>query len=87
MKNFLRICVMFFLLSFLEACERRPLVEFGGQVKVRVVLDTKDIPNVTTGIYNDKIKIPFAKPETFRVMFYHRNTKELVSQAFISKGS
>lgn len=82
---YLRMLLIVFLVAMFSSCERRPLVEYGGKVKVRVVLDTKDILNVTTGIYNEKISAPLTIPGTFRVIFYNPDTKELVSQAFISR--
>ena len=43
------------LLCLLCSCERRPLVEDQGKVRVRVVLNTDSIANVTCGIYNDRV--------------------------------
>jgi len=85
MKRLVFMWLVVGLLTLFYSCERRPLVEYGGRVKVRVVLDTKDIPNVTTGIYNDKVVASMPIPETFRVIFYDQDTKQLASQAFIAR--
>lgn len=74
------------LLCLLCSCERRPLVEDQGKVRVRVVLNTDSIANVTCGIYNDRVVPSLGMPGIFRVMFYERNTQEAVSQAFITRG-
>lgn len=84
-RMLVRIGFILCLLVLLGACERRPLVEYGGRVKICVVLNVKEIPNVTTGIYNDKVVPPLTKPETFRVIFYDQDTKQSASQAFISR--
>lgn len=81
----MRIGFILCLLVLLGACERRPLVEYGGRVKIRVILNVKEIPNVTAGIYNEKVVAPLTKPETFRVIFYDQDTKQSASQAFISR--
>ena len=80
-----RLLLLVSLMLTFAACERRPLVEYAGKVKVRVVLDTKEIPNVTSGIYNEKVVAPLTVPGTFRVLFYDHVTNELESQAFISR--
>lgn len=67
------------------SCERRPLVEEEGKVKVRVVLNTDSIPNVTTGIYNDKVAGSLVVPEIFRVLFYDKESGDLITQAFITR--
>ena len=74
------------LLCLLCSCVRRPLVEGQGQVKVRVVLNTDSIHNITSSIYNDKVTPSLGTPAIFRVIFYERNTNEALSQAFITKG-
>ena len=84
-RNQMWIWFMLCLVALLSSCERRPLVEYAGRVKVRVVLDTKDIPNVTSDIYNDKVLATLTKPGTFRVIFYDQDTKQSASQAFISR--
>lgn len=84
-KFLLHILLALSIVTFLVSCERRPLVDFESRVKVRVVLDTKNILNVTTGIYNDKVKASLPIPSTFRVIFYNKDTKQLASQAFITR--
>lgn len=84
-KILMQIGLMLCFVILLGSCERRPLVEYRGRVKVHVVLDTKDIPNVTTYIYNEKVAAPLIIPETFRVIFYDQDTKRSASQAFLSR--
>lgn len=78
---FLAVC----MITFLGSCERRPLVDFESKVKVRVILDTKNILNVTTGIYNESVTPSLSIPGIFRVILYDKDTKQLASQAFITR--
>ena len=84
MNRIFRIA-LFAIICFLCSCERRPLVDVQAMTKVRVVLNTDDIPNVTTGIYNEKIVAELTIPEIFRVIFYDRKNNEIVSQEFITR--
>ena len=84
-KNIIRTLCILLLATLLVACERRPLVDISGKARVRVMLRIRDIPNVTTGIYNSNIKAPEASPGVIRVIFYNADTKDVASQAFISK--
>lgn len=72
------------LIISLAACERRPLLDPGEMARVKVVLKTTAIPNVTTGIYNNNLTVPLIQPKIMRVMFFDVDTKRLVSQGFIS---
>ena len=46
-KVLLHVFLVVCMVTFLGSCERRPLVDFDSKVKVRVILDTKNILNVT----------------------------------------
>ena len=67
------------------SCERRPLVDISEKVKVRVLLNVNNIPNVTAGLYNPNVKVPDVFPKIIRVMFYDSYTDEVAAQGFISK--
>lgn len=81
--------VIYILLCILAiaslSCERRPLVDTSEKVRVRVILKNKEVPNVTTGIYNNSIEVPDITPGVIRVMFYDADTKNVTAQGFISK--
>lgn len=83
-KKVLRIVLMLVMLFTLAACERRPLVDPSERVRVRVVVKVQNIPNVTSGIYNDRIPLPQISPNIIRVMFFNPESGEVATQAFIS---
>ena len=84
-KLLMRIMLALSLIFMLGSCERRPLVDINEKVRVRVLLNTKEVPNVTTGIYNSDIPTPDISTSVLRVMFYNADTKNVASQAFIAK--
>ena len=83
-KWWIRLWIIVCLSCTLSACERRLLVDVSDKVRVRVVIKTKNVLNVTTGKYNEKIPVPDILPKIIRVIFYDCDTKGIASQAFIS---
>lgn len=65
-------------------CHRRPLEEMQEKIKIRIKIDVKAVPNVTTGIYNEKIPVPDLNTDMMRVLLYDVNSKNLLTQSFIS---
>lgn len=84
-KMMLHIILVLGLLVSLVSCERRPLVEVTEQTNVRVYVKLNTILNVTTGIYNEYIPVPKVSPKVIRVIFYDPETKELLTQGFVSQ--
>lgn len=83
-KKVLRIALMLMMLFSLVACERRPLVDPSERVRVKVVVKVKNVLNVSTGIYNNRIPTPEISPNIMRVMFYDPKTGDIATQAFIA---
>ncbi len=65
-------------------CHRRPLEDMQEKVKIRITIDVKAVPNVTTGIYNEKIPVPDLNTDMMRVLLYDTGSKNLLTQSFIS---
>lgn len=85
MSKLLRYILFFSFVLLLAGCERRDLVDLSDMVRVRIVLKTDSIPNVTAGFYNENIGRPEITPEILRVMFFDCDSRNVVSQGFISK--
>lgn len=83
-KRVLHLLLCMMLLLGNASCERRPIVDASERVKVRVVIKVKDVLNVNTGIYNDKIAVPKISPKIMHVMFCDTESGEVVSRAFIT---
>lgn len=83
-KKVMRIALMLMILFSLVACERRPLVDPSERVRVKVVVKVKNVLNVTTGIYNDRIPAPSISPNIMRVIFFDPETGAVATQAFIA---
>lgn len=75
------------LLLMLCGCQRRPLVYPDYNTLVRVRINTDGIRNVTTGIYNEELKVPEIKPEVMHVLFYEPDGNSLSAESFISDRS
>lgn len=85
MKVSKRIILAFASLAMmLCSCERRPLIDPENKVKINVKVNIKAIANVTSGIYNKYIPVPDLSTNMMRVMVYDPDTKELLTQSFIS---
>lgn len=83
----LRYYILSALAAVLSAsgCQWRPLVELEDTIEVKVTVETSNVPNVSTSIYNDLIPAPSIETEMFRVMFYDPDNGKLLTQAFISE--
>ncbi len=72
-------------IMLMAACERRPLLDPALMVKVRVEIDTRDMKNITTGIYNPNVPIPDIEQEVMHLMFYDATEDNLVTEVYISE--
>ena len=66
------------------SCKRRPLVDEVDNIDISISMEINTIINITTQIYNELIPVPKIEPEMMRVMFFNPDTKQLVTQAFIT---
>ncbi len=74
------------LALLLPSCQWRPLIDVGPkEVTVRVTVNTHAIPNITTGIYNDRLPLPEVRPEVMHVLFFEGESDRLVTEAYISQ--
>lgn len=71
-------------LTAVTACHRRPLVDMQERVKLKVKVNVKAVANVTTNVYNDRIPIPSLNTDMMRVMVYDKDSKNLLTQSFLS---
>ncbi len=67
------------------ACHRRPLYDLNEQVKLIVEVDTDNIKNITSDIYNPAIPVPDLTTDMLRAMIYDPDTDKLLTQAFVSE--
>ena len=82
MKKHIRILFICLLLPILS-CERRPLVDLVNTHYIRVYID-EDIPNVTTGFYNESNVRPYySSPGILRVTLADPQTGMTVSERFL----
>ena len=82
-----RLACLFVLCAIILfcGCERRPLVDYSNSVTLKVKVRTDNIPNVTPGTkYNEALPSPEIETSMFYVLFYDADTKQAVSQGFIS---
>lgn len=85
MTKRMNIALLVLLALVLAAgCHRRPLLEMQEKVRIRITIDIKAVPNVTTGIYNEKIPVPDLTTDMMRVLLYDSENKNLLTQSFIS---
>lgn len=75
------------LVLFATGCHRRPLVDMEERVAIRVKVNIKAIANVTTDIYNEHIPVPDLSTDMMRVMVYDTDSKNLLTQSFITSKS
>lgn len=80
---------LFCLLSMtlLAGCSLRPLVDPEYNTYVRIKVNTDNIRNVTTGIYNEDVPVPEIAPEVMHVLFYEPDGNSLVAESFVSESS
>lgn len=80
---------LFCLLSMtlLAGCRLRPLVDPEYNTYVRIKVNTDNIRNVTTGIYNEDVPVPEISPEVMHVLFYEPDGNSLVAESFVSESS
>ena len=67
----------------LVACHRRPLYELNESIKLIVEVDTDNIKNVTSDIYNPAIPVPNVSTDMLRVMVYDPDNGKLLTQSFM----
>ena len=75
------------LLTAAASCVRRPLVDPEETVAIHVKVNIKAISNVTKDIYNEKIPVPDLTTDMMRVLVYDPDTRNLLTQSFISHKS
>ncbi len=83
MKN--RIYIMLAALLALVSCERRILESPDKMTTIKVNISTDAVPNVTEGIYNEKIPLPEIDPEVMHIVFFEADGDRLVSESYISE--
>lgn len=83
----LGVLVCMFSLAMLGGCQLRPLVDPEYNTYVRIKVNTDNIRNVTTGIYNEDVPVPEIAPEVMHVLFYEPDGNSLVAESFVSESS
>ena len=83
----LGVLVCMFSLAMLGGCQLRPLVDPEYNTYVRIKVNTDNIRNVTTGIYNKDVAVPEIAPEVMHVLFYEPEGNSLVAESFVSESS
>ena len=83
----LGVLVCMFSLAMLGGCQLRPLVDPEYNTYVRIKVNTDNIRNVTTGIYNEDVAVPEIAPEVMHVLFYEPEGNSLVAESFVSESS
>jgi len=66
------------------ACHRRPLYDLNEQVKLVVEVDTDNIKNITSDIYNPAVPVPSLNTDMLRALVYDPDTDKLLTQSFVS---
>jgi len=86
MTKYIRIFLLAALTALVSvSCNRRDLGEPNELVKIRVEVDITAIANVSTDIYNEKVPKPDLNTDMMRVLVYNPETKNLITQSFISQ--
>lgn len=85
MRVFRIIVALLCALVLVTSCHRRPLLEPDHSALLKVKIKYNDIPNVTTGIYNDKIAVPEFHTDVLRVLFYNEAGSRILSEGFITE--
>ncbi len=78
-------CFLFALSLTLSSCNFRPLIDPAFAVRVRIEVDTTNMKNINTGIYNPEVPVPEIEQEVMHVMFYDSKEGDLVTEAYISE--
>lgn len=71
-------------LSLATSCHRRPLEDPSELTRVKVIINTDSIKNVTSDIYNDKIERQTIEPEAMHALFFKKDNDDVVSETFIT---
>lgn len=66
------------------ACHRRPLEDPSYGVRVKIVVDTDSIRNVTSDIYNPNIELQTIDPDMMHVMFFDATEDKLVAETYLT---
>ncbi len=82
--NGLLSCLLFVLSLTLSSCNFRPLIDPAYSVNIRIEIDTTDMKNINTGIYNRNVPIPELEEEVMHVVFYDQKKGNLVTEVYIS---
>lgn len=85
MRNIRIIVALICALVLVTGCYRRPLLEPDHRAVLKVRVKYNNIPNVTTGIYNDKIPVPQFHTDVLRVLFYNGAGSRILSEGFITE--
>ena len=85
MRNIRIIVALICALVLVTGCYRRPLLEPDHSAVLKVRVKYNNIPNVTTGIYNDKIPVPQFHTDVLRVLFYNGAGSRILSEGFITE--
>ena len=85
MRNIRIIVALICALVLVTGCYRRPLLEPDHRAVLKVRVKYNNIPNVTTGIYNDKIPVPEFHTDVLRVLFYNGAGSRILSEGFITE--
>ena len=79
-----RLALALLTLTALWGCERRELVEASEHVEIKVEVNIEAVANVKVNVYNEHIPLPDLETEMMRVLVYDVDTKNLLSQSFLS---
>lgn len=72
------------LVSLPCGCERRPLMDPGEGARVRLVINTDNIQNVTCDVYNPDVPVPEFDLEMMHVLLYDESGERIVSEQYVS---
>ncbi len=68
----------------LSGCQRRPLEDPDYNTRVKVLINTRAIMNVTCDIYNDKIPVPEIQLDVMHVIFFKENSDEIACETYLT---
>ncbi len=89
-KGYIRILKKGVVLAVLSAtvalsgCQRRPLEDPDYNTRVKVLINTSAIMNVTCDIYNDKIPVPEIQLDVMHVIFFKENSNEIACETYLT---
>ena len=81
------VLTVLLVVFYSTGCHRRPLVDMEERIAIQVEVNIKAVSNVTTDIYNEHIPVPDLTTDMMRVMVYDTDTKNLLTQSFITNKS